>query len=35
MSLYSSRRFTNVMATMLCWAAALFGLSWLVMILGA
>ena len=35
MSLYSSRRFTNVMATMLCWAAELFGLSWLVMILGA
>jgi phosphate transport system permease protein len=35
MSLYSSRRFANAMATTLCWAAALFGLSWLIMILGA
>jgi len=35
MSLYSTRRANNIMATTLCWAAALFGLSWLVMILGA
>ncbi len=35
MSLYDSRRNANILATGLCWAAALFGLSWLVMILGA
>ena len=35
MSLYSSRRNANTLATALCWAAAAFGLSWLVMILGA
>ncbi len=35
MSLYSSRRNANALATTLCWAAAAFGLSWLVMILGA
>ncbi len=35
MSLYGSRRRTNILATALCWAAAVFGLSWLVLILGA
>ncbi len=35
MSLYASRRRNNVVATALCWTAAVFGLSWLVMILGA
>lgn len=35
MSLYAARRRADVTATALCWAAALFGLSWLVMILGA
>jgi phosphate transport system permease protein len=35
MSLYGSRRRAHVIATALCWSAALFGLSWLVMILGA
>ena len=35
MSLYASRRRNNILATALCWAAAAFGLSWLVMILGA
>jgi len=35
MSLYSTRRANNIMATTLCWGAALFGLSWLIMILGA
>ncbi|MGA8171272.1 MAG: phosphate ABC transporter permease PstA [Methylocystis sp.] len=35
MSLYSSRGNANMLATTLCWAATIFGLSWLVMILGA
>jgi len=35
MSLYYRRRNTNLVATTLCWGAAAFGLSWLVMILGA
>jgi phosphate transport system permease protein len=35
MSLHGSRRRNNFVATTLCWAAAIFGLSWLVMILGA
>jgi phosphate transport system permease protein len=35
MSIYGSRRRTNILAAALCWAAAIFGLSWLVMILGA
>jgi phosphate transport system permease protein len=35
MSLYGSRRRANFLAAALCWSAALFGLSWLVMILGA
>ena len=35
MSLYGSRRRANILAAALCWAAAIFGLSWLVMILGA
>ena len=35
MSLYGSRSRNNVLATTLCWTAAVFGLSWLVMILGA
>ena len=35
MSLYGSRRSANILAAALCWAAAIFGLSWLVMILGA
>jgi phosphate transport system permease protein len=35
MSLYGSRRRNNILATALCWTAAVFGLSWLVMILGA
>jgi phosphate transport system permease protein len=35
MSLYASRYRANIIATGLCWAAALFGLSWLVLILGA
>ena len=35
MSLYGSRRRNNILATALCWAAAVFGLSWLVLILGA
>jgi phosphate transport system permease protein len=35
MSLYGSRRRNNFLATTLCWAAAVFGLAWLVMILGA
>jgi phosphate transport system permease protein len=35
MSLYGSRRRNNILAAALCWAAAIFGLSWLVMILGA
>ena len=34
-SLYESRRQTNVIATMLAWGAALFGLSWLLLILGS
>jgi phosphate transport system permease protein len=35
MSLYYRRRNTNLVATALCRGAAAFGLSWLVMILGA
>jgi phosphate transport system permease protein len=35
MSLYTVRRTTNTIATALCAAAALFGIAWLVMILGA
>ncbi|MEK4032763.1 phosphate ABC transporter permease PstA [Methylocystis sp. IM3] len=35
MSLYAKRRRRNAMATSLAWAAALFGLSWLFLILGA
>jgi phosphate transport system permease protein len=34
MSLYDRRRNANIIATALCWGAAAFGLSWLVMILG-
>jgi phosphate transport system permease protein len=34
-SLYSSRRRANVIATGMCWAAALVGLGWLLLILGA
>ena len=34
-SLYESRRQTNVIATMLAWGAALFGLYWLLLILGS
>jgi phosphate transport system permease protein len=35
MSLHGSRRRNNILAAALCWTAAVFGLSWLVMILGA
>jgi phosphate transport system permease protein len=35
MSIYSSRRRTNFFASSLCWGAALFGLGWLLLILGA
>ncbi|KAB2854292.1 MAG: phosphate ABC transporter permease PtsA, partial [Bauldia sp.] len=35
MSLYSHRRRVNVVATALCWTGTAFGLSWLVLILGA
>lgn len=35
MSLYATRRRRNAIATSLAWAAALFGLSWLFLILGA
>ncbi|WP_036293984.1 phosphate ABC transporter permease PstA [Methylosinus sp. PW1] len=35
MSLYSSRRRINVLATTLCWTGTIFGLAWLVLILGA
>ncbi|WP_018267048.1 MULTISPECIES: phosphate ABC transporter permease PstA [Methylosinus] len=35
MSLYSSRRRINIVATTLCWTGTLFGLAWLVLILGA
>ncbi len=35
MSLYGTRSRNNILATALCWTAAVFGLSWLVMILGA
>lgn len=35
MSLYDSRRRTNTLATGLAWGAALFGLSWLLLILGS
>ncbi len=34
MSLYDRRRNANIIATALCWGAAAFGLSWLIMILG-
>jgi len=35
MSLYASRRSANSIATTLCWAAAIFGLAWLFLILVA
>ncbi|HEY8261383.1 MAG TPA: phosphate ABC transporter permease PstA [Methylosinus sp.] len=35
MSLYSHRRRIDVVAKALCWTGTLFGLSWLVLILGA
>ena len=35
MSLYTSRRGANSVATTLCWVAAVFGLSWLALILGS
>jgi phosphate transport system permease protein len=35
LSLYTSRRRTNVIATTLCWTGTVFGLAWLVLILGA
>ena len=35
MSLYDTRRRTNTLATGLAWGAALFGLSWLLLILGS
>jgi len=35
MSLYASRRSTNSTATTLCWVAAMFGLTWLFLILVA
>ncbi len=35
MSIYATRRRRNALATSLAWAAALFGLSWLFLILGA
>lgn len=35
MSLYASRRSANSIATALCWAAAMFGLTWLLLILMA
>ena len=35
MSLYATRRRRNAVATSLAWGAALFGLSWLFLILGA
>lgn len=35
MSLYSHRRRVDVVAKALCWTGTLFGLSWLVLILGA
>lgn len=35
MSLYSSRRRANAIATGMCWAAAFVGLGWLLLILGA
>jgi phosphate transport system permease protein len=35
MSLHDSRRRNNILAAALCWTAAVFGLSWLVLILGA
>jgi phosphate transport system permease protein len=34
MSLYSSRRRANAIATTLCWGGAIFGLAWLLLILG-
>lgn len=33
LSLYAARRRTNSLATALCWAAAIFGLAWLAIIL--
>ncbi len=35
LSLYAARRRSNIVATALCWGAAVFGLSWLLLILGA
>lgn len=35
MSLYSSRRRTNAIANIMCWSAAIVGLGWLLLILGA
>ncbi|BGE86702.1 MULTISPECIES: phosphate ABC transporter permease PstA [Methylosinus] len=35
MSLYSHRRRVDVVAKAMCWAGTLFGLAWLVLILGA
>ncbi len=35
LSHYAARRRSNYVATALCWGAALFGLSWLLLILGA
>ena len=35
MSLYASRRRSNARATALCWAAAIFGLAWLFLILAS
>jgi phosphate transport system permease protein len=34
-TLYTRRRGANNLATAMCWGAAIFGLSWLVLILGA
>jgi phosphate transport system permease protein len=33
LSIYNARRRTNIVATALCWGAAVFGLSWLLLIL--
>ena len=35
MSLYAARQRRNSMATTLAWAAAIFGLSWLFLILAS
>jgi phosphate transport system permease protein len=35
MSIYSSRRRANFIANAMCWSAAIVGLSWLLLILGA